>query len=53
MAYLKSFYFKDEYGFPLSLSESMKYCELDKVPCLKCEESGKSGAIDTVLNVIV
>ena len=35
-------YFKDEYGFPLSLSESMKYCELDKVPCLKCEESGKS-----------
>ena len=41
MAYLKSFYFKDEYGFPLSLIDSMKYCELDKVPCLKCEESGK------------
>ena len=35
-------YLKDEYGFPLSLSESMKYCGLDKVPCLKCEESGKS-----------
>ena len=34
-------YFKDEYGFPLSLSESMKYCELDKVPCILCEEYEK------------